>query len=35
MAVYEFTVMNGQLGQMKVMCNEIINLIDNELDKYV
>jgi len=30
MAVYEFTVMNGQLAGMKEMSNELIKLIDNE-----
>ena len=30
MAVYEFTVMNGQLAGMKEMSNELIRLIDNE-----
>jgi hypothetical protein len=33
MAVYEFTVMNGQLGVMKDMSNQLISLIDKELTK--
>jgi len=33
MAQYEFTVMNGQLSEMKVMCNQLIELIDKELKK--
>ena len=33
MAVYEFTVMNGQLNEMKAMSEELIRLIDNELKK--
>ncbi len=33
MANYEFTVMNGQLKQMKSMCNELIVLIDKEVKK--
>jgi len=32
MAVYEFTVMNGQLNGMKEMSEELIRLIDNELN---
>ena len=31
MAVYEFTVMNGQLQGMKNMSEELVRLIDNEL----
>ena len=31
MAVYEFTVMNGQLEEMKKMSNNLIRLIDDEL----
>ncbi len=31
MAVYELTVMNGQLERMKVMSNDLIRLIDKEL----
>ncbi len=31
MAVYEFTVMNGQLEQMRNMSNKLIGLIDKEL----
>lgn len=31
MAIYEFTVMNGQLQQMKGMCQKLIQLIDDEL----
>lgn len=33
MAVYEFTVMNNQFRQMKVMCEQLIELIDNEIEK--
>jgi len=33
MAVYEFTVMNNQLEEMKQMSNELIRIIDNELNK--
>lgn len=33
MAVYEFTVMNGQLAAMRDMSNNLIELIDNELKK--
>jgi hypothetical protein len=33
MAVYEFTVMNGQLSGMKKLSEELIQLIDNELKK--
>lgn len=33
MAQYEFTVMNGQLTEMKNMCNQLIELIDEELKK--
>ncbi len=32
MAVYEFTTMNGQLNEMKAMCNQLIELIDNEIN---
>lgn len=32
MAVYEFSVMNTQLKEMKKMCNSIITNIDNELN---
>ena len=32
MAVYEFSVMNGQLNEMKAMCNAIIDLIDKEVE---
>jgi len=32
MAVYEFTVMNQQLSQMKALCQELIALIDKELE---
>ncbi len=32
MAVYEFTVMNGQLEQLKAMSNQLIELIDYELN---
>ena len=31
MAVYELTTMNGQLNEMKAMCEELIALIDKEL----
>lgn len=31
MAVYEFSVMNEQLKQMKAMCEQLIILIDNEI----
>lgn len=31
MAVYELTTMNGQLAEMKSMCNQLIQLIDTEL----
>ncbi|WP_372946177.1 DUF6090 family protein [Muriicola sp.] len=31
MAVYEFSVMNAQFEAMKVLCNQIIELIDKEL----
>lgn len=31
MAVYEFSVMNAQLKQMKNMCEQLITLIENEL----
>lgn len=31
MAVYEFTVMNGQLAEMKQMCLSLIQLIEEEL----
>lgn len=31
MAVYELTTMNGQLAEMKTMCNQLITLIDKEL----
>ena len=33
MAVYEFSVMNGQLESMKKMCQNLIELIDTELKK--
>ena len=33
MAVYELTTMNGQLTEMKTMCNELITLINKELEK--
>ena len=33
MAVYEFTVMNGQLATMKNMSEKLIQLIDNELNR--
>ena len=33
MAVYEFTVMNGQLDEMKKLSEELIELIDTELNK--
>ncbi len=33
MAVYEFTVMNNQFRQMKVMCEQLIQLIDKEIKK--
>ncbi|MBT8270801.1 MAG: hypothetical protein KJO25_02025 [Bacteroidia bacterium] len=33
MAVYEFSVMNQQLSAMKVKCEEIIRLIDEEVSK--
>jgi len=33
MAVYEFTVMNGQLELIKEMSNELIRLIDTEVKK--
>ncbi|TJY32834.1 DUF6090 family protein [Pontimicrobium aquaticum] len=33
MAVYEFTVMNGQLDGMKTLSEKLISLIDNELTK--
>ncbi|PWI30396.1 hypothetical protein DI383_08085 [Flavobacteriaceae bacterium LYZ1037] len=33
MAVYEFTVMNGQLATMKNMSEELLHLIDKELKK--
>jgi len=33
MAVYEFTVMNSQLTNMKIMSEKLIQLIDNELKK--
>ena len=32
MAVYEFSVMNMQFKEMKIVCNSIISLIDNELN---
>lgn len=32
MAVYEFSVMNGQFNEMKRMCNSIIASIDHELN---
>lgn len=32
MAVYEFSVMNGQFNEMKVMCENIISLIDMEIE---
>ena len=32
MAVYEFTVMNQQLQQMKTMCQNLVGLIDNVLE---
>ncbi len=31
MAVYEFTVMNGQLSQMKTMSEQLISMIDREI----
>lgn len=31
MAVYDFSVMNAQLKQMKNMCEQLITLIENEL----
>jgi hypothetical protein len=33
MAVYEFTVMNQQLNDMKTMCQQLIELIDEEMAK--
>lgn len=33
MAVYEFTVMNGQLATMRKMSNDLIAQIDEELNK--
>lgn len=33
MAQYELSVMNGQLTEMKAMCNQLIALINKELDK--
>ncbi|MFZ6053085.1 DUF6090 family protein [Halocola ammonii] len=33
MAVFEFTVMNGQLEQMKTLSEELMELIDRELQK--
>lgn len=33
MAAYEFSVMNGQLGQMKSMCLDLIRLIDDDIHK--
>lgn len=33
MAVYEFSVMNGQFNEMKAMCNSLIELIDDEMKK--
>jgi hypothetical protein len=33
MAVYEFSVMNMQFNEMKILCNSIIALIDKELNK--
>lgn len=33
MAVYEFTVMNQQLNQMKTLCQQLIELIDKEITK--
>lgn len=33
MAVYEFTVMNGQLNEMKTMSKKLIELIDKEIAK--
>ena len=33
MAVYELNTMNGQLAQMKELCQELIRLIDQELEK--
>ncbi|MBT8282423.1 MAG: hypothetical protein KJO86_01690 [Muriicola sp.] len=32
MAVYEFSVMNGQFSEMKAMCEEIIRLINMEME---
>ena len=32
MAVYEFSVMNGQFNEMKAMCENIISLIDMEIE---
>lgn len=33
MAVYEFTVMNGQLEEMKKMCKQLLGLMEKELEK--
>jgi hypothetical protein len=35
MATYEFTFMNGQLEEMKTMCQKIISLIDQEYKKSI
>lgn len=32
MAVYEFSVMNQQLSQMKAMCEQLLQLIDHEIN---
>jgi hypothetical protein len=32
MAAYEFSAMNSQFRQMKLMCNKLIVLIDHELE---
>ena len=34
MAIYEHTVMNGQLTEMKDLCGQLVELIDGELNKY-
>ncbi|WP_445750085.1 DUF6090 family protein [Polaribacter sp.] len=33
MAVYEFSAMNTQLNEMKIMCQQLISLIDKDLNK--
>ncbi len=33
MAIYEFTVMNQQFNAMKTMCQQLIELIDNEMNR--